>query len=83
MNSSINETYREDFKLSELTKFAESNRQINSAELVEAVGKAKTRILNQFETSPSKDSEGREECYRQLKGIDMVMINLISDNWSS
>ena len=63
-------------------KFLESNRQITAKELVEAVEAVKTQIRSQFETSPSKDSEGREECYRQLKGIDMVMINLISDNWS-
>ena len=62
--------------------FKKSNRTISAEELVEAVESVKTQIRSQFETSPSKDSEGREECYRQLKGIDMVMINLISDNWS-
>ena len=68
--------------MSELEKFRDSNRQISSMELVEAVENVKKLIHNQFETSPSKDSEGREECYRQLKGVEMVMINLISDNWS-
>ena len=68
--------------MSELEKFRDSNRQISSRELVEAVENVKKLIHNQFEVSPSKDSEGREECYRQLKGIEAVMINLISDNWS-
>ena len=68
--------------MSELEKCRDSNRQISSMELVEAVENVKKLIHNQFETSPSKDSEGREECYRQLKGVEMVMINLISDNWS-
>ena len=64
-------------------KFLESRRQISAEELVEAVENVKTQIRNQYENSPSKDSEGREEAYRQLKGIDMVMLNLISDNWSN
>ena len=64
-------------------KFLESNRQITAKELVEAVENVKTLIRSQYENSPSTDSEGREEAYRQLKGIDMVMLNLISDNWSS
>ena len=72
--------FLEDFRL--FDKFLESRRQISAEELVEAVENVKTQIRNQYENSPSKDSEGREEAYRQLKGIDMVMINLISDNWS-
>ncbi len=69
--------------MSELDKFKESGRVIQAKELVEAVENVKKLIRNQYENSPSKDSEGREEAYRQLKGIDMVMLNLISDNWST
>jgi hypothetical protein len=65
--------------VSEMEKFRDSNRQISSTELVEAVENVKRLIHNQFETSPSKDSEGREECYRQIKGIEMGFLQLIRD----
>lgn len=68
--------------MSDLDAFKNSGKHITSRELVEAVENVRTLIHSQFENSPSKDSEGREECYRQLKGIELVMINLISENWS-
>ena len=62
--------------------FRASGRQITAEELCEAVDEVKDLVYKQWYTSLSKDSDGREECYRQLKGIDTVMGKLISGNWS-
>ena len=67
---------------SQLKKFRESGRNISAQELCEAVYEVKELVYKQWYNSLSKDSEGREECFRQLKGIDAVMGKLISDNWS-
>ena len=67
---------------SQLKKFKESGRMISAEELVEAVDEVKNLVYKQWETSLSKDSEGREECFRQLRGIDTVMGKLISEHWS-
>jgi len=52
---------------------------IPSGKLYEAIEKTRDTIHTMWEDSPSKDSEGREDCYRQLKGLDMVMLRLIRD----
>lgn len=62
--------------------FKSSGRHITAQELCEAVEEVKDLVYKQWYTSLSKDSEGREECFRQLKGIDTVMGKLISGNWS-
>lgn len=62
-------------------KFADSNISVQSGEIVEAVNEIKDLIHAQWVDSPSKDLDGREECYRQIKGIDTVMTKLIS-RWS-
>ena len=67
---------------SQLKKFSESGKQISAKDLCRAVEEVKELVYKQWYTSLSKDSEGREECFRQLKGIDTVMGKLISDNWS-
>ena len=65
--------------LSDIEKFGQSGKQITSAELVEAMEKSIKTIHTMWETSPSKDSVGREECYRQVKGIEMVVMQLIRE----
>ena len=67
---------------SQLKKFKESGKNITAEEIVTAVDEVKDLIYKQWYTSLSKDSEGREECFRQMRGIDTVMGKLISDNWS-
>ena len=62
---------------SELELLAQSGKQIPSAKLLEAVEKTKKTIHTMWETSPSTDSDGREAAYKQIKGIDMVIIQLI------
>lgn len=62
-------------------KFKESNRVISAREIVEAVEETKLMLHKTWETSLSNNSDGREELYRQVKGIDTVMMKLISDKW--
>ena len=57
----------------------DKSRMISPAELEAAVENTKKTIHTLWETSLSKDSDGRDDLYRQIKGIDMVVLQLIRD----
>ena len=63
----------------DLDKFKESGYQVTSGQLVEAYREIKDRLHTAWESSPSAEGEGREEIYRQLRGLDSVMNQLISE----
>lgn len=65
----------------QIEKYRNSSRTFRSSEVIEAYLKVRDRLLNAWQSSLSPDGEGREELYRQLKGIDAVMDQLFTD-WS-
>ena len=61
-----------------LEKFKTSGKQLSSQEVVEAYLSKRRLLLEAWLTSPSADNDGREQLYRQVKGLDAIMDQLIS-----
>ena len=64
-----------------LDKFKNSGRTFTSQEIVEKYERLQETLTNAWRSTPSADRDGREELYRQIKGIDAIMDKLISE-WS-
>ena len=64
--------------LERLENFKLSRRQLGSEEIVDAYLELRKRLTDAWQVSLSEDGEGREALYRQLKGLDSVMDQLIS-----
>jgi len=65
----------------QLEKFKSSGRTLSSSEVVETYLEVKDRLTLAWQNSLSADGDGREELYRQIKGLEAVMNQLISE-WS-
>ena len=63
----------------QLERFSQSNRQIESRKLAEIVRSIRDSIKLQWEGSLSGDDAGREECYRELHGLKVVMSKLFNE----
>jgi len=61
----------------EISDFKNSNLTVSAHELIEATEKAVNIIHTQWENSPSEDVDGREDLYREIRGIRMGMLRLI------
>jgi hypothetical protein len=57
----------------------DKNRMISPTELETAVENVKNTLHTMWATSLSKDSDGREDCYYQIKALDMAVLQLIRD----
>ena len=63
----------------DIEKFKTSGKQFSSMEIVEAYESIRGRLINGWSNSLSKDSDGREQIYSQLKGLDAILLELITD----
>jgi hypothetical protein len=61
-----------------IDRFKNSGRQFNAGDIVDAYLDVRQRLTEAWQVSLSDDGEGREALYRQLKGLDSVMDQLIS-----
>jgi hypothetical protein len=53
-----------------LARAVRAEKILNDAVFVEAFDKVKAAILAKFETSPVRDSEGREHLFKMLKALN-------------
>lgn len=60
----------------ELKKFGESNKQVTSRDIVEAAERRMQNIMEMWANSPSGDYDGREELYREYRGIQHALSEL-------
>ena len=65
----------------QLQAFKESPRTFTAREIAEAYEEIRERLMNRWSTSLSADGDGREELYRQLRGLDAIIDELVA-GWS-
>lgn len=65
--------------LFDIEKFKQSHKTVTSGQLVDAYLSVRDRLHAAWEDSLSDDGDGRESLYRQLKGLDAVIIELLSE----
>ena len=63
-------------------KFKESGQTFSAREIVDAYDEVRERLINGWATSLSPDGEGRESTYRQLRGLEAILDQLIA-GWST
>jgi hypothetical protein len=61
----------------ELKKFSESNRQLSSKQIVDACVRRMETLKGMWAASPSDDRDGREEYYREYRGIVHALNELV------
>ncbi len=54
---------------------------LTSTQVIDKYLEVRSRLINAWQTSQSNDYEGREDLFRQLKGLDAV-IDQLFNNWS-
>lgn len=47
-------------------------------QIVDDAAGIRERLIKAWTTSPSEDRDGREEIYRQIKGLDSIINSLIT-----
>jgi hypothetical protein len=65
----------------QIEKFRESGESFTSRDIVEATERVRERLITGWITSLSPDGEGRESIYRQLRGLDSILDELVA-GWS-
>jgi hypothetical protein len=65
----------------QLTKFRNNNRQYSSVEIIDAYLEVRSRLIDAWTNSLSPDGEGREMLYLQLRGLDSIINEIVTD-WS-
>ena len=61
-----------------LEKLKNSSKTITAEELINTYQSIHSQLHASWQTTLSGDHEGREEIYRQIKGLDAVFIKLVS-----
>lgn len=62
----------------QLERMKTSNELISSGDLVRSYESVKKRLIDAWATSLSEDDLRREELYRQLRGLDAILDQLLS-----
>lgn len=62
----------------QIETFRQSSRTFTASEIVDTYEDIKLRLLNAWIASPSSDGEGREELYRQLRGLESILDQLVA-----
>jgi len=62
----------------QLERFKESGRLISSRDLTDSYLMTRRRLVDAWSTSLSEDDLRREELYRQLRGLDAIMDQIVS-----
>jgi len=63
----------------ELKKFSESGRQLSSRQIVDACTRRMETLKSMWAASPSDDRDGREEYYREYRGIVHALNELVRE----
>ena len=61
----------------DINTFKDSNLTVSAHELIKATEDAVDTIHSQWENSPSEDVDGREDLFREIRGIRMGMLRVI------
>jgi len=64
---------------SDIEDFKNSGQTVTAAKLVGAVESVKKRLHNAWEFSASEDEKLRDDLYRQIRGLDSGLIELIRE----
>ena len=65
----------------QIDKFKNSGQTFTAGEIVEAHKRIRERLVNAWISSLSEDGDGREALYRQLRGLDSILDDLVA-GWS-
>lgn len=65
----------------QVEKFRNSGQTFTAAEILEAHETIKQRLISGWIDSSSGDGDGREALYRQLRGLDSILVQLVA-GWS-
>jgi hypothetical protein len=65
----------------QIENFKRSGITLSAADIVDTYQNITDGLINQWAFSSSADGDGREEVYRQLRGLEAIMTRLIS-GWS-
>ena len=65
----------------QLQTFKQSNQTFTAQEIAETYEAIRKRLTERWSTSLSNDGDGREELYRQLRGLDAIIDELVA-GWS-
>jgi hypothetical protein len=61
----------------EVKRFRDSNRQLSSKQIVDACERRIETLKSMWASSPSNDRDGREEYYREYRGIVHALNELV------
>ena len=65
----------------DIERFSNSGRTFSARQIVDSHKRIKERLIAGWITTLSTDSDGRESLYRQLRGLDSILDELIA-GWS-